>query len=71
MKTIIQFFEESVNKFSDNVFMWEKKGEEYLAAKSEEFDKRWQSLIPDDYANICYTSGTTADPKGIILSHKI
>ena len=46
------------------------KGEEYLAAKSEEFDKRWQSLIPDDYANICYTSGTTADPKGIILSHK-
>jgi len=47
-----------------------KKGEVYLAAKSEEFDKRWQSLIPDDYANICYTSGTTADPKGIILSHK-
>ena len=25
--------------------------------------------MPDDYANICYTSGTTADPKGIILSH--
>jgi len=24
----------------------------------------------DDYANICYTSGTTADPKGIILSHR-
>ena len=23
-----------------------------------------------DYANICYTSGTTADPKGIILSHR-
>lgn len=24
---------------------------------------------PDDIANICYTSGTTADPKGILLSH--
>lgn len=30
-----------------------------------------KSLIKeDDYANICYTSGTTADPKGIILSHR-
>jgi len=24
---------------------------------------------PDDEVNICYTSGTTADPKGIVLSH--
>jgi long-chain acyl-CoA synthetase len=24
----------------------------------------------DDIANICYTSGTTADPKGILLTHK-
>ncbi len=29
-----------------------------------------ESLQPYDYANICYTSGTTADPKGIILSHQ-
>ncbi len=29
-----------------------------------------ESLNPDDYANICYTSGTTADPKGIILTHR-
>lgn len=29
-----------------------------------------ESLRPGDYANICYTSGTTADPKGIILSHQ-
>ncbi len=29
-----------------------------------------ESLVADDYANICYTSGTTADPKGIILSHQ-
>ncbi len=27
------------------------------------------SLQPGDHANICYTSGTTADPKGIILTH--
>jgi long-chain acyl-CoA synthetase len=32
--------------------------------------ERINSVGPDDYANICYTSGTTADPKGIILSHR-
>jgi long-chain acyl-CoA synthetase len=29
-----------------------------------------QTILGDDYANITYTSGTTADPKGIILSHR-
>ena len=29
MKTIIQFFEDSVNTFSDNILMWEKKGDKY------------------------------------------
>jgi len=27
-------------------------------------------VSPDDEVNICYTSGTTADPKGILLTHK-
>ncbi len=33
-------------------------------------EKVKESLSPDDHANICYTSGTTADPKGIILTHQ-
>ena len=33
------------------------------------FEKLYKSILPSDFANICYTSGTTADPKGIILTH--
>ena len=47
-----------------------KKGVDYLASNQDEFDKRVQAITEDDYVNICYTSGTTADPKGIILSHR-
>lgn len=45
-------------------------GDEYLQENRDRFEARWQAVGEDDYANICYTSGTTADPKGIILTHK-
>jgi len=45
------------------------RGKDFLKNSNEEFSRRWISVSADDYANICYTSGTTADPKGIILSH--
>ena len=44
-------------------------GEQFLATRQQEFEDRWKSIQGNDPANICYTSGTTADPKGIILSH--
>ncbi len=45
-------------------------GNELLHNNKKFFDDRWQAVQENDYANICYTSGTTADPKGIILSHR-
>lgn len=36
----------------------------------EKFLAIGQSLQNDDYATITYTSGTTADPKGVILTHR-
>jgi long-chain acyl-CoA synthetase len=45
-------------------------GEAYLKENQDAFTNRWQSVLPDDHATICYTSGTTADPKGIILTHR-
>ena len=45
-------------------------GDKFLAEHEEMFIKRYKSVGPDDYANISYTSGTTADPKGILLTHR-
>jgi long-chain acyl-CoA synthetase len=45
-------------------------GETYLQEHAEEFKAIYESIGPDDYANISYTSGTTADPKGILLTHR-
>jgi long-chain acyl-CoA synthetase len=47
-----------------------RKGDEYIKTHKDDFEARWKSIKPEDYANICYTSGTTADPKGIILTHR-
>ena len=47
-----------------------KMGEELLAKDRQAFVDRYSSVGPDDYANISYTSGTTADPKGILLTHR-
>ena len=56
------------NELSRNEVL--RLGEEFLKNNSEDFKNIWQSVNGDDYANICYTSGTTADPKGIILTHR-
>lgn len=48
-----------------------KTGREWLEkpGNAEAFSAICKSIAPSDFANICYTSGTTADPKGIILTH--
>lgn len=44
-------------------------GDEYRKTNQESVDSIWKNIQPNDLANISYTSGTTADPKGIMLSH--
>ena len=46
------------------------RGEEYLKANEESFLAIGRALKNDDYATITYTSGTTADPKGVVLTHR-
>ncbi len=47
------------------------KGVAFLsnAQNKKAFEQVWQNIQSDDVANISYTSGTTADPKGIMLTH--
>ena len=45
-------------------------GDKFIAEHGDIFRQRYESVGPDDYANISYTSGTTADPKGILLTHR-
>ena len=48
----------------------QRLGDAFLAKDRQAFVDRYSSVGPDDYANISYTSGTTADPKGILLTHR-
>ncbi len=47
-----------------------EEGKKLLEKDFDSFRKIYESISPDDIANICYTSGTTADPKGIMLSQR-
>jgi len=72
IEKIIHF--DTQEEYADNEIHFNevrKIGREWLESPEnlKEFEKLYKSLTPDNYANICYTSGTTADPKGIVLSH--
>ncbi len=53
--------------FIENVI---SNGEKALISDPELVIKIASSVKADDLANISYTSGTTADPKGIMLTHR-
>ena len=65
-------FDEVADKQENEIYISEiiAMGDEFLAKNEEQFIQRCKSVGPDDYANISYTSGTTADPKGILLTHR-
>ncbi len=46
------------------------QGEEYLLKHPDAIEKSVAKVKPDDVATISYTSGTTADPKGVMLTHR-
>jgi len=51
----------------EEIFM---NGKNALKETEAGLEKSWRSIQANDLANISYTSGTTADPKGIMLTHR-
>jgi long-chain acyl-CoA synthetase len=47
-----------------------KLGDEHMANSPDALVEARKQINLDHYATISYTSGTTADPKGVILSHR-
>ena len=58
---------ESLEMGLDELMDW---GKDYLDKYPKAVEEIAKAIGPDDMANISYTSGTTADPKGIMLTHR-
>lgn len=59
--------------YEDREMSWNQlmaMGTSYLTEHPDAVVQSAASVLPDDLANISYTSGTTADPKGIMLTHR-
>lgn len=61
---------ETYEKNEIPITLVQAKGDSWLKDHEAELDARSKSVQPDDYATISYTSGTTADPKGVLLTHR-
>jgi len=69
---LIVYLDQQTN-FSENeihISTLIEKGKQFLTTNYNDLVNAYQAIGPNDYATISYTSGTTADPKGVILSHR-
>ena len=70
MEKVIVFEDVELQENEMSIKTLREMGVKFLEEHPGELEKRIATIGPDDYANISYTSGTTADPKGILLTHR-
>ncbi|MBQ5647684.1 MAG: AMP-binding protein [Alistipes sp.] len=70
LKHIIVYDEVEFEKNEMSLEALKQLGDKHLAEHEEEFLAIGRAIENDDYATITYTSGTTADPKGVVLTHR-
>ncbi len=61
--------EEALGRTADNVVTLEQLDREGNDFDAEAFGDRIHEITPDDLATLVYTSGTTGEPKGVMLTH--
>lgn len=70
---VVVFDDEAVPNGDETVLSWStllEKGQQVAGAESEgDFRRRALAIEPGAVATILYTSGTTGDPKGVMLTH--
>ncbi|TQM69426.1 long-chain acyl-CoA synthetase [Actinomadura hallensis] len=58
----------------DRYMTWDdfaELGRRELAANAAEIDRRWKAVKPGDTVTLLYTSGTTGNPKGVLITHSM
>ncbi|MCG2821204.1 MAG: AMP-binding protein, partial [Candidatus Atribacteria bacterium] len=72
LKRVVTLEKEYNKKHSLSIFSFDKInrfGEELLAKGNTKFSEISKTALPEDLVTIIYTSGTTADPKGVMLTN--
>ena len=68
----VVLLDETTNLRADEISVEDviRLGYDQLNLSRTDFESCRNAIRENDCANICYTSGTTADPKGIMLTHR-
>lgn len=69
LKAVVQYIGEIEGEKPSNVYTWKEFMEAGKDVPDETLQERMNELVPNKCCTLVYTSGTTGNPKGVMLSH--